>query len=295
MPSFAKVSSFRRFAVRPRAEVSEQSYRAFVEVSAHPSAITRANKAGSHLWAWYAQIFDSIEDPPKKNPLAILRFKERTQEQEELRTRHRLEQAERDKDPTSFPSVWSNPVYQTPNLAGSSKTGQSNGRLKTSSTDISARGARSSASMARTGHQIGGEGWHYTVDDVSAYREAGGVVKYFMPPLQAEPQAIRSSESLHPTQTARPHQQATGDDFHPTPEAPEVDLGSSLGSNGRPGGTPVGNPRSLSMLSINASLGGSPGSSQMNLARTSSIETGHTSKSPVVSRVVSVQQAKTIC
>lgn len=256
---------------------------------AHPSAITRANQAASHLWAWYGQIYDSIEDPPKKNPLAILRFKERTQEQEEARAKYRLEKAERDKDPTSFPSVWSNPVYQNPNIAGSSKTGQSNGKgtLKTSSTNTSAKGARSSTSVARTSHQLGPAGWHYTVDDVSAYRDANGVVKYFIPPLQAEPQDIRSSESLHPAQaqSVRPHQQRqhTADDFHPTPEAPEVDLGSSLGSNGRPHGIPVGNPRSVSMLSVNGSAGGSPGSSQMNLARTSSIETGHTSKSPVVS------------
>lgn len=187
-------------------------------------------------------------------------------------------------------------MYQDPNLARSSRTGQSNGhgQLKPNSTNTSSKGARSSTSVARTSHQIGPAGWHYTVDDVQAHRDANGKVKYFIPPLQAEPQAILSSESLNPAQaqaqTARSHQQRqhTADDFHPTPEGPEVDLGSSVGSNGRPSGAPVGNPRSVSMLSINNSVGGSPGSSQMNLARTSSIETGHTSKSPVVSHLRAV-------
>lgn len=263
---------------------TERKYQAFLEVQAHPAAATRASQVASHLWARYSQVYETIEEPPKLNPLAILRFKHKTAEQDEARARYKEERAELDKEPTSFPSVWTQ--------GGPPSSASLGGRTKPRSTGVSTKDARSSTSIksGKTNY-VTAPGWQYTVDDASAYRAAGGRVQYHMPQQAIDTAIIRSVDSLPVTQANRSH--AGGDDFNPSSDAHAIDLGSSLGSQGRRSigldgdHQPVfnGNLRSTSMLSVNGATSNSPGSSRMDLARTSSIEAGHANRSPSVSTV----------
>lgn len=268
-----------------------------MEVSAHPAASKRATRAMSSFDALYGQIYDSFAFPPKVNPLAIIRWAAKTREQDEARQRYRAEQAERDKDPTSFPSVWSNQIYRNPAdeaLRGAAAASTADGLSKNTA---SAKGARSSLSVttAPDPHLVA-PAWRYTVGDISAYRAAQGRVNYFMPPPMPTQQAeaLKSADSIEhpqsqnqhaPTATASP----VPSDFSPPPtggqaHTREVDLTSSLGSShAQHAAMPNGRLTSPSVLTINDAVTGSPGSSQMNLNRTSSIDTGRVSQSPSVS------------
>lgn len=269
-------------AVKVEADHAERKYQAFLEVQAHPAAATRASQVVSHLWAWYSQIYETIDDPPKLNPLAVLRYKRKTAEQDEARERYKAEQAELEKQPTSFPSVWTHQGYLSSSSLG--------GRTKPRSTGVSTKGARSSTSIksGATNHVMA-PGWHYTIDDVSAYRATGGRVQYHMPQRAIEVSAARSGEPSHSDQINR--SKVAGDDFHPQNGGQEVDLSSSIGSGGKSlinqdiveRKAFHGNLRSTSMLSVNGPMANSPSSSQIDLARTSSIETGPMKRSPSVS------------
>ena len=103
----------------------ERRFKALTQVAAHPDSERLAYRASSHLRNYYNLVFEGLDDPPRLNPLAILRWKHKTEEQAELQGR------------------WENrSVHQT--------------KITT--------------------------GWHYTTDDVVAYRSAKGVVNYFVPP-----------------------------------------------------------------------------------------------------------------
>jgi len=227
-------------------------------------------------------VYDSIENPPRLNPPSILRWKKATLEQNENREKWKAEQAERHKDPTSFPSAWTQ-VYNSPNSIGSAAhlrpTVSRDSQPMSLSTSGTAANLRASISTHGAIHSDRrhrpGSGWHYTVDDIVAYKEAKGKVDYFMPPVQ--PPTILSA-SMNKSQTSQSNKL---DDFRPELENREVDLNSSLGSNGRRGG-PTPRITSASMVSIAGTA--SPTGSYAHLARTTSNETSSkVPMSPIVS------------
>ena len=262
-------------------DLAERLYQARLLVQAHPSASRRADRAISHMRAYYYQVYDSIENPPRLNPPSILRWKRATIEQNENRARWKAEQAERQKDPTSFPSAWTQ-VYNSPNSIGSaahlrptSSRDSQPMSLSTSGTGHNLRSSTSTHGVVQSNQP--GAGWLYTVDDIVAYKQANGKVDYFMPPQQL-PTVL--SASVNKSQTSQSNRL---DDFRPELENREVDLTSSLGSNGRHGG-PTPRITSASMLSIAGTA--SPNSSHAHLGRTTSNET--TSKVPL-SPMVSIR------
>jgi hypothetical protein len=236
----------------------------------------------SHFRAYYNQVYDSIENPPRLNPPSILRWKKATLEQNENREKWKAEQAERQKDPTSFPSAWTQ-VYNSPNSIGSAAhlrpSVSRDSQPMSLGTSGTAANLRASISTHGATHSDGrhrpGSGWHYTVDDIVAYKEAKGKVDYFMPPVQ--PPTILTA-SMNKSQTSQSNKL---DDFRPELENREVDLNSSLGSNGRRGG-PTPRITSASMVSVAGTA--SPSSSHAHLARTTSNETSSkVPMSPIVS------------
>jgi hypothetical protein len=245
-----------------------------------------ADRAISHLRAYYYQVYGSIDNPPRLNYLSVIRWKRATLEQNENRARWKAEQAERHKDPTSFPSAW-NGMYNSPNSVGSAAQLRPSVSRDSQPLSFSTTGTggnlRSSVSTTGNGNSrdAPGSGWKYTIEDIVAYKEANGKVNYFMPPKE-DPESLLSA-SMNKSQTSQSNKL---DDYRPNAvgEPREIDLASSVAS-----GTRMGNPTpriiSASMLSVNA-IGGttSPSSSHANLTRTTSIETAaRAPKSPVVS------------
>jgi hypothetical protein len=149
--------------------------------------------------------------------------------------------------------------------------------LSTSGTGHNLRSSTSThGAIHSDGRKQPGAGWTYTVDDIIAYKEAKGKVDYFMPPL--EPPTILSA-SMNKSQTSQSNKL---DDYRPELENREVDLTSSLGSNGRQGG-PTPRITSASMLSVAGTV--SPNSSHAHLGRTTSNDTASkVPMSPIVSQ-----------
>lgn len=233
--------------------------------------------------AYYYQVYDSIENPPRLNPPSILRWKKATLEQNENRARWKAEQAERHKDPTSFPSTWTQ-VYNSPNSVGSaahlkptvSRDSQPLS-LSTSGTGANLRTSTSThGAIYPDSRKQPGSGWRYTVDDIVAYKEAKGKVDYFIAPPQA-PTIL--SASMNKSQISQSNKL---DDFRPELDNREIDLTSSLGSNG-PRGGPTPRITSASMVSIAGTA--SPNSSHAHLGRTTSNDTASkVPMSPIVSQ-----------
>lgn len=60
---------------------TDRYFRALQQISAHPHSTQLADHAKLHLWALYEHVFDGLEDPPRFNPVAILRWKHKTEAQ----------------------------------------------------------------------------------------------------------------------------------------------------------------------------------------------------------------------
>lgn len=158
MLSLPKVSSRQNWLI------SERRFKALTQVAAHPESERLAYRASSHLRAFYTHVYDGIDNPPRLNPLAILRWKAKTDEQHEAKARWQEEQADKAKQPTSFPSVWTE---------------------NASNTSLPSAGSPRKRSKVR---------WKYTVEDIEAYKEADGVVNYFIPPRPPHSEASSKPE-----------------------------------------------------------------------------------------------------
>lgn len=159
-----------------------------MQVHAHPASQRRANKAAVHFDAYYAMINDSLENPPKFNPLAVLRWVKKTDDQKVAKAKWEAEQLEAANGGHSVGV----------SRRGSISSPQSDAMrmsLDTSRRSIGLFG-RSTTSH---GEPIVAPGWHYTLDDVSAYTASGGRVDFFIPPIVELPEIPLEPPSVPPS------------------------------------------------------------------------------------------------
>ncbi|KAL1411099.1 hypothetical protein Q8F55_002049 [Vanrija albida] len=169
-------------ARRQQEQLQEQQYRARLTVNAHPAAQRKALSVSTHLDAYYSAINDGLENPPKFDPLAVLRWKRATEAQTDKRIKWESDHAadlERLRESRALsPLPWN---------AGASKTSLGSSPLIGSSPRYEALrpsfDTKRSRTTAPNGEPLAAPGWHYTMDDVNDYNECNGVVDYFYPPV----------------------------------------------------------------------------------------------------------------
>lgn len=153
----------------------ERRYRALVQIHAHPAAQKRAQQTAIHLDSLYAAVNDALVHPPKLNPLAILRWKRRTEEQKSAKARWESEQVGLDGMPlrnsAGSPTLWSNGgSVSSPRVSIDNRRGLSPYNRSVSSNQ----------------EHLFAPGWHYTLDDINAYNACSGKVNFWFPPMPIE-------------------------------------------------------------------------------------------------------------
>lgn len=145
---------------------AERRYKALMQIHAHPAAGKRAQKVSTHLDAYYSLIYDGINNPPKMNPLAVLRWKKRTKEQKDARAK------------------WEADNLKPPSVGGTSVSPSRPGHTSRNSLSSSynrALSPRPSNGIVEQEAQVA-PGWYYSLNDVVAYNDCGGRVDFFIPP-----------------------------------------------------------------------------------------------------------------
>ncbi|ORY34806.1 hypothetical protein BCR39DRAFT_556311 [Naematelia encephala] len=176
---------------RRDAEIAqERRYRALTQVAAHPESERHAFHASSHFRAYYNHIYDGIENPPRMNPLAVLRWKHRVEEQTEAKARWE----EQHKSPHAGSWTRNGAVHDSPVSADSSRFRQSG-----ESTRPTSLGSSRHEPIRRKGH-----GWRYTMEDVAAYKACDGAINYFIPPREE-----RSAPSISSDRAASSRPEST--------------------------------------------------------------------------------------
>jgi len=241
----------------------ERRYRTLTQIAAHPASERVAYHTSSHLRAFYNHIYEGIDNPPKTNPLAVLRWRLRMDDQREAKANWEAEQSRSTaKQPSPAKAVaafgdtlHSSPVTvrSSPNFGGP-RTSSESGRPSW----LGASYRFSSPFKAqRNGHDTSSsaKGWKYTVEDVAAYKESGGTVNYFIPPRPTPSSDAGSEQEPHQSKqeegSSVADSMAKDDDF----ARARVTNASVLSLNG---------PRSME----------SPDASLAPLSRSTSIETG---------------------
>lgn len=162
--------------------VSERRYRALTQVAAHPHAERLAYRTGAHLRAYYQHVYDCLENPPRLNFTKMLRWLTETDRQNALRAQYYASHHEHDVNHHTHER--SNNSSSRVNL-GSSQRSVGSGRTRSvSSHRQSLRDDVSSPQKQVPDLVIPRRGWKYTVEDIQAFRDSGGVVNYFVPPRQ---------------------------------------------------------------------------------------------------------------
>ncbi|WRT69632.1 uncharacterized protein IL334_006621 [Kwoniella shivajii] len=190
----------------------ERRFRALTQVAAHPKAERRAYQTGAHLRALYQHVYDGIESPPKLNPLAIVRWKIKTEEQNEARSRWEQEQSLGDvKSDKSNITNLASPQTQTRtnhlggniqsspmSIGSSTKYGfrQSAETHRPASLGSLGRANDSSPRKGKVSHYE--KGWSYTVEDFAAYQATKGQVNYFIAPRKSHPDVEVLTEDERP-------------------------------------------------------------------------------------------------
>ncbi|KAK8849639.1 hypothetical protein IAR55_004974 [Kwoniella newhampshirensis] len=196
-------AEMRRLEQERRADelAQERRFKALTQVAAHPAAERMAYRAGSHLRAYYQHVYDGIDNPPRLNPLAILRWRTKTDDQNEARRRW---EAQHDRaDVSSTRSEQSMPQHSSPQAKGSHWGGmihsspmsvESSSGFKDRRKSVESNPSFSRASTQKS-HELSprkkkagldgfrsNRGWEYSVDDIASYKACNGVVNYFIPP-----------------------------------------------------------------------------------------------------------------
>ncbi|OCF43808.1 hypothetical protein I317_02250 [Kwoniella heveanensis CBS 569] len=163
----------------------ERRFRALTQVAAHPASERMAYRAGSHLRAYYQHIYEGIENPPKLNHLAILRWRIKTDEQNEAR--RKWEQAHHDNDSTRRSHFGEN-IHSSPMSIGSSTkfSGLRKSIESARSTSFGSLHRNQDASKQKS-EGTRQRGWNFTVEDIGAYKACNGAVNYFIPPRRTHP------------------------------------------------------------------------------------------------------------
>ncbi|WVQ95991.1 hypothetical protein IAU59_003091 [Kwoniella sp. CBS 9459] len=259
----------------------ERRFRALTQVAAHPASERMAYRAGSHLRAYYQHIYDGIDNPPKLNHLAILRWRIKTDQQNEAR--RKWEQAQRDNDSSksrnstqhhSSPSNghvkgthFGENVHSSPMSIGSST--KFNGLRKS----IESARSTSFGSLHRTrdlSKKQDGEsrrnGWNLTVQDIDSYKACDGTVNYFIPPRPIHPDVeVLTEDEDQPTSLMPARTESRRDDT------------SSMAGSSRKDHTytrtGVHTASNASLMEVEGVLNENEDQSNM-LSRSASIETG---------------------
>ncbi|KAK4689430.1 hypothetical protein P7C73_g656, partial [Tremellales sp. Uapishka_1] len=152
------------------------------QVAAHPESERAGYRVGSHFQAYYNQIYDGLSNPPPVNPLAIIRWRMRSQDATQAKTQWEARFA----PPKSPEPSWSGVVHSSPVSMESSDPRHSNDSGRTASTSPS-RGRIVEKQQLRMVPKSAGalENWQVTVEDMSAYKSCNGRVNYFIPPKPA--------------------------------------------------------------------------------------------------------------
>lgn len=196
----------RRERERREAEIAqERRFKALTQVAAHPGAERMAYKTGSHLRAYYNHVYDGLEDPPRLNPLAVLRWKERSTAQREAKEKWEAQQKKHASSPSR--QIYSGAVHSSPVSVDSLSRGnrESFESAPHTSFESSLRASPMNSKSRQDVEHQAAQAWRYTVEDIEAYKEADGVVNYFIPPrptilIQDEAASEKSSrpdESSH--------------------------------------------------------------------------------------------------
>ncbi|KAE8542434.1 hypothetical protein D1P53_001213 [Cryptococcus gattii VGV] len=165
--------------------MQERRYRALTQVAAHPHAERLAYRTGAHLRAYYQHVYDCLENPPRLNFTKMLRWLTETDRQNALRAQYYASHHEHDVNHHTHER--SNGSSSRVNL-GSSQRSVGSGRTRSvSSQRQSLRDDVSSPQKQVPDLVIPRRGWKYTVEDIQAFRDSGGVVNYFVPPRQIHP------------------------------------------------------------------------------------------------------------
>ncbi|WVF68452.1 hypothetical protein IAT40_003218 [Kwoniella sp. CBS 6097] len=180
----------------------ERRFRALTQVAAHPASERMAYRAGSHLRAYYQHIYDGIDNPPKLNHLAILRWRIKTDKQNEAR--NKWEQAQRDNDSSrsqgsarhlASPSIghtkgahFGENIHSSPMSAGSSnKLGGLRKSIESARSTSFGSLHRNQDPAKKNDGESRKRGWQFTVEDIGSYKACDGAVNYFIPPRPTHP------------------------------------------------------------------------------------------------------------
>ncbi|OCF73256.1 hypothetical protein I204_06487 [Kwoniella mangroviensis CBS 8886] len=185
----------------------ERRFRALTQVAAHPAAERLAYTDGARLRAFYSHVYEGIDDPPKLNPLAVIRWRIKTEEQTEARQRWEQEQQHgyqhsnksdtsgftNHASPHSLPrgSHFGGNIHTSPMSVGSSNRYGARKSIESNrSISLGSLGKSTDTfphNKSRDQRHRYEKGWGYSVDDILAYKAAKGQVNYFIPPRRSHP------------------------------------------------------------------------------------------------------------
>jgi hypothetical protein len=211
----------------------------------------------SHFQALYNHVYEGLENPPKLNALAVLRWRTKTREQAEAKAEWEAAE-ERSGHFRLSPSRLPSPYIRSPVRAMHSSivSAESSSRMRPS-TD-GRPGSTHSSDQSRKPYKpaIGIDAWTYSIEDVSRYKACEGVVNYFVPPSRPISELMNSNDG-------------SVEMLSKIEESAEN--GSFMGGGG-------GNDRIASASTASLLGEASPETSVAGLSRSTSIETGKRSR-----------------
>ncbi|WVQ75100.1 hypothetical protein IAR50_004709 [Cryptococcus sp. DSM 104548] len=183
-------AEMRRIELEKRQEeiMQERRYRALTQVAVHPNSERLAYKTGAHLRAYYHHVYDCVDNPPRLNFTKMLRWLSETDKQNAARAQyHESQQREQREEEHSVgrSSMQSSSKVNLGASVGSSRSPSHSSNRKSNEAPYQKK------SKPRR--------WNYTVEDIQAFRESGGVVNYFVPPRQVRPNVDILPENDLPT------------------------------------------------------------------------------------------------
>nr|XP_018260369.1 uncharacterized protein I303_07287 [Kwoniella dejecticola CBS 10117]OBR82527.1 hypothetical protein I303_07287 [Kwoniella dejecticola CBS 10117] len=246
----------------------DRRFKALTQVAAHPSAERRAYSTGAKLRAFYSHVYEGIDDPPKLNPLAVVRWRIKTEEQNEARQRWEREQG----DHHSHRSDRSN-LHTSPMSMGSSNGNPRHGPRKSaeSNRSTSLGSLRKSNDTALHRKPRYEKGWGFTVDDITGYKIAKGHVNYFIPPRRSHPDVDVMTEDEGTPLAFSP--QSSASKPNEGPASSRKDDSSSIAQSSKKSYLCKAGVKTASNASL-MDVEGVLGDDNVPLSRSTSIETG---------------------
>lgn len=248
-----------------------------MQIHAHPASQRRAQRTAVHLDGYYSLIYQGLNNPPKLNPLAVLRWVKRTDEQKETRAKWMREHADSSRlaSPLPWPGARSSPSSPGSDALRSISPGYMATPRPLPAHSIGGSVASKEAGIA--------PGWHYSLDDVQGYNESGGRVDFFIPPVLApEP-----PETVDPIEREQPQSISVHSEAHAS--LPSVESGPDWERERQASAlaTRITSPSTPSLVQ-SAENGEGDGSAGGLLSRRASVDTGNAGPSghrPIQHRV----------